>query len=192
MRSVCWNDLSVHGPDEILDRLADAVGGPDGSPFSLQALFQGATAASRQLVAPHDAGLLETGLVDWRRDYWDTSAEILGTVECGRAPGQLVYCFDTVDRPPDQWLLAVAGVWPTLTFVLRYLDPGSCSGGVLTAHGAAPLRHEVPVTAAERIAFARDHFEYVVALDDLRPAGRPRRRRHDCNGDMRPALRLVR
>lgn len=192
--AVCWNDLSVEGPEVLLDRFAHAVLAPEGGPITLAALTGPCIEGARP-VARADDHHLRRPLGSMRAwESCDVAHDMVGPAECGRAPGQLVYCFDTRQAPTEAWLLGVSALWPGLRFVLRYLSPECSLAGAITASGAHDPRVYRPTSMTEFAAFARDHFDFTgirQRADDETNAHPPPARRA-LGACPRPSLRLIR
>lgn len=109
-------------------------------------------------------GKKQDGWNDWRCDNWGTKWDAsfdgpfmaLGTAEANVAGSvasngrvdvlnHLVYRFDTAWSPPTPWLERVVAEHPTLSFELRYGEPGNDFAGIATGNGGSYSEREAPV-----------------------------------------------
>ncbi len=142
MPNWCFNELTVTGPKESLERFAAAARGVhpgDDSnteePLCFQALVpMPADPASDETALNHDDSL--PAWWTWRLRHWGTSKDCSApsVIEIDEGAG-LLYHFDTAWAPPTELLRAIGTRFADLTFNLQYCEPGCGVCGTFGVHG---------------------------------------------------------
>src|SRR5579859_5771119 len=148
MPNVCYNELTVKGPKEEIDRFLEAaIGKPvppqaEGMPLSLQSLFpMPARLDAIDPVGPYDEG---ENWYTWRVENWGTKWDVMETSVFRRIDaGEACIAFGTAWSPPEKaFTKRIALDFPKLTFVLHFDEPGMGFAGEREWRGGTLTRSE--------------------------------------------------
>ena len=78
---------------------------------------------------------------DWRVKNWGTKWDVEGYLE-DESPRKLGYTFDSAWGPPDEAIKAMSKMYPTLTFTLKYDEPGMDFSGTLKLRNGEVLMND--------------------------------------------------
>lgn len=147
MPNWCTNDLLIEGPNEDIERFIEAARGQSAK-YDTSGVSEELTAALGGVAVPIEplcfnalfpvpSYILAQGYnkagYDWQHSNWGTKWDMDGSTDIYVEDGFVRYFFDTANTPPIALISHVAFDWPTLTFELRYVEPGNNFGGIFTA-----------------------------------------------------------
>lgn len=141
MPNWCENKLTVSGPKQDVERFCKEN---RGRKLGQKAMMAKGHAAGRG-EARLRRGLAElagrkpaTFWFTWRCQNWGTKWDV-GASTCTKSEAydrkseyrrmRVVYQFDTAWSPPVHWMHRASKRYPTLSFVLRFNEPGMCVRG---------------------------------------------------------------
>jgi hypothetical protein len=72
---------------------------------------------------------------DWEKCHWGCKWGACNCQVVDEDSGRIVYNFDSAWAPPIEFIESAAKLWPTLTLLLEYEEPGMCFKGIAKAVG---------------------------------------------------------
>ena len=141
MANSCLNTLEIYSSEneEQLQQFIEAVKDTE---YGMELSFDKLLPCPTELLdmkLPSSEMVLKYGHKDfdsWCWANWGTNSE----VEADAEPhivfgGYAIYKFYSAWSPPIEWIVAIAKMFPELSFTLKYDEPGLCFMGVCTACG---------------------------------------------------------
>ena len=131
MPNWCENETAVTGPTEDITRFLTALRANPVDDVSLRAepsVSLLATFVPRPAEVEADGTWYEWSLAHWGTK-WTDETRIAEVVDHGNGYSDIVLRGDTAWAPPIEGWTAVSALFPTLTFVLTFVEPGMAFGG---------------------------------------------------------------
>ena len=107
MSNTVYCKLSACGSDPEIERFVQSCSSKAGDHFSF-----------RGLIPPP----VEKPGPEWRVCNWSSSSDAREYSEFVISPGMVDITFEVAHYPPQEWLSAAANVFPSLTFLLSWVD----------------------------------------------------------------------
>jgi len=143
MPNWCNNHLTVKGENENVQRFKDKAVGH--SPWDKPPEDEKPSALNFHSLVPVPDNVLQAGYeakgYDWELQNWGCKwgaccAELVDDNGC-----ELFYGFDTAWSPPVKFLELLGKLWPNLTFILEYEEPGMGYKGLAKFEGEVQEDH---------------------------------------------------
>jgi hypothetical protein len=126
MPNWCTNELIITGPDNLLqdfrnEQTVPSVSGMSVEGTSVLSLAKALPVPPRIIARDKESRLL---VERWQNKNWGTKWDLEDAIPDFTDKGELYFYFESAWSPPSAWVKYISKVYPELTFVLTFDEPG--------------------------------------------------------------------